>query len=130
MIGAAPCCHRQAAGFAGSNSLRPLLIELYYSNSTPNGEEPKYIVQGPSISFVLRVLEVERSTYYAHVSKAQPVLETIHRVGRPVPGLSYTQDGKPVSDHSLFRIITVFAFTAASMTYLLMNIGMPSQKGL
>lgn len=45
---------------------------------------------------MLRVVEVERSTYYAHVNKAE--IKSIHRVGRPAPGLSYTKEGKPVSD--------------------------------
>jgi putative transposase len=45
---------------------------------------------------VLRVVEIERSTYYAHVNK--PERKTIHRVGRPAPGLSYTKDGIPISD--------------------------------
>jgi putative transposase len=57
---------------------------------------------------VLRVLEVERSTYYAHVNRGHQVQETIHRVGRPAPGLSYTQDGKPVSDEQICEWIMEF----------------------
>lgn len=47
------------------------------------------------------MLEVERSTYYAHVNKPEDRQETIHRIGRPAPGFSYTQDGKPVSDEQI-----------------------------
>jgi hypothetical protein len=46
-------------------------------------------------------LEVERSTYYAHVNRQQQDQETIHRSGRPAPGISYTQDGKPISDEQI-----------------------------
>jgi putative transposase len=45
---------------------------------------------------VLRVIGIERSTYYAHMNK--PELKTTHRVGRPAPGLSYKKDGIPISD--------------------------------
>ncbi len=48
---------------------------------------------------MLRVLEVERSTYYTHVNKAEK--KPIHRVGRPAPGYSYRCDGKPVSDEQI-----------------------------
>ncbi|WP_197258813.1 hypothetical protein [Paenibacillus dendritiformis] len=68
----------------------------------------KYIVQGHSISFVLRVLEVERSTYYAHVNRSQQAQETIRRAGRPAPGLSYRQDGKPISDEQICEWIMDF----------------------
>lgn len=44
---------------------------------------------------------MERSTYYAHVKKRQQAAETIHRSGRPAPGYSYTQDGKPISDEQI-----------------------------
>lgn len=59
---------------------------------------------------MLRVLEVERSTYYAHVNREanQRSNETIHRVGRPVPGLSYTQDDKPISDMQICEWIMEF----------------------
>ncbi|WP_053781519.1 hypothetical protein [Paenibacillus xylanivorans] len=62
----------------------------------------KHIGEGNNVSFVLRVLEVERFTYYAHVNrnKQQPQ-ETVHRVGRPASGLSYTQEGKPISDEQI-----------------------------
>jgi putative transposase len=55
---------------------------------------------------VLRVVEVERSTYYAHVNKAE--LKPIHRVGRPAPGLSYTVEGKPVSDEEITEWLMEF----------------------
>jgi putative transposase len=48
---------------------------------------------------VLRVVEVERSTYYAHVNKAE--FKPIHRVGRPAPGYSYTKAGERVSDEEI-----------------------------
>jgi len=48
---------------------------------------------------VLRVVEVERSTYYAHVNKAE--FNPIHRVGRPAPGYSYTKAGERVSDEQI-----------------------------
>jgi putative transposase len=52
------------------------------------------------------VVEVERSTYYAHVNKAE--LKPIHRVGRPAPGLSYTVEGKPVSDEEITEWLMEF----------------------
>jgi putative transposase len=55
---------------------------------------------------VLRVVEVERSTYYAHVNKVE--IESIHRVGRPAPGLSYTVEGKPISDEEITEWIMEF----------------------
>jgi len=57
---------------------------------------------------VLRVLEVERATYYAHVNRVQREQRTINRVGRPAPGLSYTQDGKPVCDEQICEWIMEF----------------------
>ncbi|GFN30961.1 hypothetical protein PCURB6_12210 [Paenibacillus curdlanolyticus] len=56
---------------------------------------------------MLRVLEVERSTYYAYGNRLQPAEETIHRAG-PAPGLSYTQDGKPISDEQICEWIMEF----------------------
>lgn len=54
---------------------------------------------------MLRVLEVERSTYYAHVDTQRKAEQQqtimIHRNGRPAPGYSYTQDGKPISDEQI-----------------------------
>lgn len=50
---------------------------------------------------MLRILEVERSTYYAHVNKSKQESKTIHRSGRPALGYSYTKDGKPVSDEQI-----------------------------
>jgi putative transposase len=55
---------------------------------------------------VLRVVEVERSTYYAHTNKAE--LKPTHRVGRPAPGLSYTVEGKPVSDEEITEWLMEF----------------------
>jgi putative transposase len=55
---------------------------------------------------VLRVVEVERSTYYAHVNKAE--LKPIHRVGRPAPGLSYTVYGQPVCDEEISEWLMEF----------------------
>ena len=55
---------------------------------------------------MLRVVEVERSTYYAHVNKVE--IESIHRAGRPAPGLSYTVEGKPVSDEEITEWIMEF----------------------
>jgi putative transposase len=55
---------------------------------------------------VLRVVEVERSTYYAHVNKVE--IESIHRSGRPAPGLSYTIKGKPVSDEEISEWLMEF----------------------
>jgi putative transposase len=55
---------------------------------------------------VLRVVEVERSTYYAHVNKVE--IESIHRSGRPAPGLSYTVEGKPVSDEEICEWLMEF----------------------
>lgn len=57
---------------------------------------------------MLRVLEVARSTYYAHVNRPQQNGATIHRVGRPAPGLSYTQDGKAISDEQICEWIMDF----------------------
>lgn len=57
---------------------------------------------------MLRVLEVERSSYYAHISRDQQEAKTIHRVGRPAPGYSYTQEGEPVSDEQICEWITEF----------------------
>jgi hypothetical protein len=67
---------------------------------------------------VLRVLEVERSTYYAHVNRPQQTQETIHRAGRPAPGLSYTQDGKPTSDEQICEwIMELLAGEGANYGY-------------
>ncbi|HGO9427619.1 TPA: transposase, partial [Bacillus cereus] len=55
------------------------------------------------------MLDVERSTYYAHVNRSkQQSQETVHRVGRPAPGLSYTQEGKPISDEQICEWIMEF----------------------
>jgi putative transposase len=62
------------------------------------------------------VLEVERSTYYAHVNKAEML--PIHRVGRPAPGLSYKVSGKPVSDEQICEwIMELIAGDAAAYGY-------------
>ncbi|NHN34774.1 IS3 family transposase [Paenibacillus agricola] len=55
---------------------------------------------------MLRVLEVERSTYYAHVNKAER--KPIHRAGRPAPGYSYKTDGKLVSDEEICEWLMEF----------------------
>lgn len=55
---------------------------------------------------MLRVVEVERSSYYAHVNKVE--IESIHRAGRPAPGLSYTVEGKRVSDEEICEKIMEF----------------------
>jgi putative transposase len=55
---------------------------------------------------VLRVVEVERSTHYAHVNKAE--FTPIHRVGRPAPGYSYTQAGERVSDEQICEWLMEF----------------------
>ncbi|MDR5605724.1 IS3 family transposase [Paenibacillus larvae] len=57
--------------------------------------------QGNCISLVLRILQMERSTYYTHVNRRQQEPNTVHRRGRPAPGYSCTQDGKPVSDEQI-----------------------------
>ena len=61
-------------------------------------------------------MEVERSTYYARVNKAE--MKPIHRVGRPAPGLSYTVSGKPVSDEQICEwIMELIAGEAAAYGY-------------
>jgi putative transposase len=57
------------------------------------------VEQGHPVRTVLRILEIERSTYYAYVNKQkQEPMPPVPRSGRPAPGYSYTQEGKPVSD--------------------------------
>jgi hypothetical protein len=62
---------------------------------------------------VLRVLEVECSTYYAHVNKQKKMQQQqtliIHRNVRPAPGYSYTQDGKPISDEQISEFSNVYS---------------------
>ncbi|GIP61442.1 MULTISPECIES: IS3 family transposase [Paenibacillus] len=58
-------------------------------------------MQGHLISLVLRILEVERSTYYAHVNRPNQQPEQIFRSGRSAPGYSYTQDNKRISDEQI-----------------------------
>ena len=55
---------------------------------------------------MLRVVVVERSSYYAHVNKVE--ITSIHRAGRPAPGLSYTVEGKRVSDEEICEWIMEF----------------------
>ncbi len=50
---------------------------------------------------MLRILEVERSTYYAHVNKSKQEPNIIHRSGRPAPGYSYTEEGTRISDEQI-----------------------------
>ncbi|WFA85504.1 hypothetical protein [Paenibacillus amylolyticus] len=40
-------------------------------------------------------------------NKQQPQ-EAVHRVGRPASGLSYTQEGKPISDEQISEWIIEF----------------------
>lgn len=54
------------------------------------------------------MLEVERSTYYAHLQKPGRQQDVIHRKGRPAPGLSYTKAGKPISDEQIQEWIMEF----------------------
>ncbi|ULO10230.1 IS3 family transposase [Paenibacillus sp. 19GGS1-52] len=76
----------------------------------------KYIDKGHSISLVLRVLEVERSTYYAHVKETAQ--NPIQRVGRPAPGYSYTTTGTRVSDEEICEWLMEFlAGEGASFGY-------------
>lgn len=80
---------------------------------------------------MLRVLEVERSTYYAHVSKRQQLQETVHRGGRPAPGLSYTQDGKPISDEQICEWIMEFlAGEGANYGYRKLTVLLRRRHGL
>ncbi|KJD42243.1 integrase [Paenibacillus terrae] len=60
-----------------------------------------YISQGHSISLVLRILEVERSTYYAYVNRRNKPSASILKSGRPTPGYSFTQEGKRISDEQI-----------------------------
>ncbi|QCT04381.1 integrase catalytic subunit [Paenibacillus algicola] len=98
--------------FAEQALERDILKDLLKKNEPALADKieiaQKYIGQGHNIRFVLRVLEVERSTYYAHVNRIQQEAKSIHRVGRPAPGYSYTQDGKPVSDEQISEWITEF----------------------
>lgn len=55
---------------------------------------------------MLRVLEVERSTYYALVNKTAH--HPIQRGGRPAPGYSYTFTGTPVSDEEICEWLMEF----------------------
>ena len=55
---------------------------------------------------MLRVVEVERSTYYAHVNKAE--FKPIHRAGRPAPGYSYMQAGERISDEQICEWLMEF----------------------
>jgi transposase-like protein len=87
---------------------------------------------GNSISFVLRVLEVERSTYYAYVKREQQSTPaTVHSSGRPVPGLSYTQDGNPVSDEQICEWLMEFlAGEGASYGYRKLTVLLRRRHGL
>ena len=61
-------------------------------------------------------MEVERSSYYAHVNKVE--IKSIHRAGRPAPGLSYTLEGKPVSDEEITEwIMELIAGEGAAFGY-------------
>lgn len=58
-------------------------------------------MQGHPIKLVLRIPGVERSTYYAHMSRPKQQSERIHRSGRSVPGYSHTKDNKRISDEQI-----------------------------
>jgi putative transposase len=65
---------------------------------------------------VLRIVGINRSTYYAHVNK--PKLKTIPRVGRPAPGLSYIINNKPISDEQICEwIMELIAGEGAAYGY-------------
>jgi putative transposase len=50
---------------------------------------------------VFRILQIERSTYYAHLKAKENERLSISAKGRPIPGYSYTQDGSYVSDEQI-----------------------------
>jgi putative transposase len=57
------------------------------------------------------VLEVERSTYYANLNRRQqetPTAAHSYHSGRPMPGLSYTQDGERISDEQICEWLMEF----------------------
>lgn len=60
-----------------------------------------YIVRGHAIRLVLRIIGVERSTYYNHVNRPEQQPEHVRSCGRPALGYSYTQDGKRISDEQI-----------------------------
>lgn len=65
---------------------------------------------------MLGVVEVERSTYYAHVNKAEK--KPLHRVGRPAPGYSYNTNGNPVSDEQICEwLMELLAGEGAALGY-------------
>ena len=66
---------------------------------------------------MLRILEVERSTYYAHVNKSKHETKTIHRNGRPVPGYSYTKDDRPICDEQICEWIMELLADEYTSTY-------------
>jgi putative transposase len=56
----------------------------------------KWIAIGYNASLVLRILELKPSTYYYSISRN--VKEIEESGGRPIPGYSYTSDGRKVYD--------------------------------
>lgn len=50
---------------------------------------------------MLRILEIDRSTYYAHINRPNQDKQRCCNAGRPEPGLSYTKAGQPVSDEQI-----------------------------
>ncbi|WP_330164576.1 IS3 family transposase [Paenibacillus validus] len=84
------------------------------------------------MSFVLRVLEVERSTYYAYVNRRlQALPASTHSGGRPVPGLSYTQDGEPVSDEQICEwLMELLAGEGSSYGYRKLTVLLRRRHGL
>ncbi|WP_281255103.1 IS3 family transposase [Paenibacillus herberti] len=84
------------------------------------------------MSFVLRVLEVERSTYYAHERREQQTTSvTACSSGRPLPGLSYTRDESPVSDEQICEWLMEFlAGEGASYGYRKLTVLLRRRHGL
>lgn len=72
----------------------------------------KYISMKHSIRSVLRILEIERSTYYAYI-KNQNKKGNRTSNGRPIPGISYTKEGQPVSDAQICEWIMAELFGEA-----------------
>ncbi|RXI51851.1 IS3 family transposase, partial [Clostridium tetani] len=65
----------------------------------------KWIENGVSVVFVLRVVKVAKSTYYNYISFNKKERKYAN-VGRKTPGFSYTFDGKKVNDLEIQNLIT------------------------
>lgn len=63
----------------------------------------KWIDRGYPVCRILRVVSVSRSTYYWR--QAHPDRQSNHRGGRPVPGYSWTNDGRRVSDQGIQALL-------------------------